>query len=76
MVTRNYWWPGVTKDIQRYVEACTKCETSTKDGKMSQGNKGPSSLCYDLCGWIPISAAILVYVLPMISPTLFVLSFS
>ena len=22
LVTRNYWWPGVTKDIRRYVEEC------------------------------------------------------
>ena len=20
LVTRNYWWPGVTKDIEKYVE--------------------------------------------------------
>jgi len=22
LVTRNYWWPGVTRDIGRYVEGC------------------------------------------------------
>ena len=22
LVTRNYWWPGVTKDVERYVERC------------------------------------------------------
>ena len=22
MVTRNYWWPGVTREIGRYVEGC------------------------------------------------------
>ena len=22
LVTRNYWWPGVTRDIGRYVEEC------------------------------------------------------
>ena len=20
LVTRNYWWPGVTKEVKRYVE--------------------------------------------------------
>ncbi len=22
LVTRNYWWPGVTKDVGRYIEEC------------------------------------------------------
>ena len=22
LVTRNYWWPGVTKDVGKYVEGC------------------------------------------------------
>ena len=26
LVTRNYWWPGVTKDIRRYVEECNLCQ--------------------------------------------------
>ena len=26
MVTRNYWWLGVTRDIERYVEGCDLCQ--------------------------------------------------
>jgi len=26
LVTRNYWWPGVTRDIGRYVEGCDLCQ--------------------------------------------------
>jgi len=26
LVTRNYWWPGVTKDIGKYVERCDLCQ--------------------------------------------------
>ena len=26
MVTRNYWWPGVTRDVGRYVEGCNLCQ--------------------------------------------------
>ena len=22
LVTRNYWWPEITRDIERYVEEC------------------------------------------------------
>ena len=26
LVTRNYWWPGVTKAVGRYVEGCVLCQ--------------------------------------------------
>jgi len=26
LVTRNYWWPGVTRDVERYVEGCNMCQ--------------------------------------------------
>ena len=26
LVTRNYWWPEVTKDVGRYVEGCDLCQ--------------------------------------------------
>ena len=26
LVTRNYWWPGVIRDIGRYVEGCDLCQ--------------------------------------------------
>jgi len=26
LVTRNYWWPGVTRDIGRYVKGCDLCQ--------------------------------------------------
>ena len=22
LVTRNYWWPGVTRDVGRYIKGC------------------------------------------------------
>jgi len=25
LVTRNYWWPGVTRDVGRYMEGCDLC---------------------------------------------------
>ena len=25
LVTRNYWWPGVTKEVKRYVEGYDQC---------------------------------------------------
>ena len=26
LVTRNYWWPEVMMDIERYVEECDLCQ--------------------------------------------------
>ena len=26
MMTRNYWWPEVTRDIGRYMEGCDLCQ--------------------------------------------------
>ena len=26
MVTRNYWWPGVTRDVEKYVEGYDLCQ--------------------------------------------------
>ena len=25
LVTRNYWWPGVTRDVGRYIKGCDIC---------------------------------------------------
>jgi len=26
LVTRNYWWPGVTKEVGKYVDECNVCQ--------------------------------------------------
>jgi len=26
LVTRNYWWPGVMRDVGRYVKGCDLCQ--------------------------------------------------
>jgi len=26
LVMRNYWWPEVTKDIEKYVNRCDMCQ--------------------------------------------------
>jgi len=25
LVTRNYWWPRVTRDVEKYVDRCDMC---------------------------------------------------
>ena len=36
LVTRNYWWPGVTRDIGKYVEGCDLCQ------RMKNRNEEPA----------------------------------
>jgi len=26
LVTRNFWWPEVTKEMKKYVEECDVCQ--------------------------------------------------
>ena len=26
MVTQNFWWPGVMREVKRYVERCDVCQ--------------------------------------------------
>jgi len=26
LVTRNFWWLGVTKEIKKYIEGCDACQ--------------------------------------------------
>jgi len=42
LVTRNYWWSGVTRDVERYVEECDLCQwiknrTEEMAGKLKLG---------------------------------------
>jgi len=40
LVTQNFWWPGVTKEVKRYVEGydacqCNKNHTEQPTGKLN-----------------------------------------
>ena len=37
LVTRNYWWPGVTKEVKRYVEGCDQCQRMKNRAEMPAG---------------------------------------
>ena len=38
LVTRNYWWLGVTKNIERYVERCDICQRMKNRMEVLAGN--------------------------------------
>jgi len=29
LVTRNFWWPGVMKEMKQYIEECDSCQQNT-----------------------------------------------
>ena len=31
LITRNYWWPGLQKDVQKYIQGCRTCQTVKPD---------------------------------------------
>ena len=37
LVTRNYWWPGVTKEIKRYVEGCDQYQRMKNRAEIPAG---------------------------------------
>jgi len=42
LVTRNYWWPGITREVEWYVEECDLCQqmknqTEEVAGKLKLG---------------------------------------
>ena len=64
LVTRNYWWPGVTRDVGKYVEGCDlyqrmKNRTEEPAGKLklSEVPKKPwSHLTVDFITKLPVVA--------------------
>ena len=44
LVTRNYWWPGVTKEVKRYVEGCDQCQRIKNRAEMLAGKLRPNQI--------------------------------
>ena len=48
LVTRNYWWLGVTRDIGKYIDRCYLCQRIKKYTEVLVGklmaNKGLEKL--------------------------------
>jgi len=44
LVTRNYWWPGVTKEVKRYVKGCDQCQRMKNRAEMPVGKLRPNKI--------------------------------
>jgi len=44
MVTRNFWWPGVTREVKRYVEGCDVYQHNKNRTEQPAGKLMPNSI--------------------------------
>ena len=44
LVTRNFWWPGVTREVKRYVEGCNACQCNKNQTQPLAGKLMPNSI--------------------------------
>ena len=64
LITRNYWWPGLQRDVNRYVEGCEACQRTKARRTLVKAPLHPHSvplgpwevISVDLIGELPESA--------------------
>jgi len=44
LVTRNFWWPGITKEVKRYVEGYDACQRNKNCTEQPAGKLMPNSI--------------------------------
>jgi len=44
LVTRNFWWPGITKKVKKYVEKYDACQRNKNCTKQLVGKLMPNSI--------------------------------
>jgi len=44
LVTCNFWWPGITKEMKRYVEGCDACQQNKNRTEQPAGKLMPNSI--------------------------------
>jgi len=44
LVARNYWWPGLTKDVGKYVEGCDACQRYKNQSEAPVGKLMPNAI--------------------------------
>jgi len=44
LVTCNFWWPGVTKEVKQYVEGCDACQRNKNCTEQPAGKLMPNSI--------------------------------
>jgi len=61
LIKRTYWWPGLKKDVKKYVQGCFKCQQNKVQHQRKAGElhlleipKGPwQEISIDIIGSLP-----------------------
>ena len=54
LIARNYWWPGVMKEVGRYIDGCDACQRYKNQSEAPAGKLMPNAILEKL--WSHISA--------------------
>ena len=54
LVTRNYWWPEVTKKVKQYIERCNQCQRMKNRAEMPAGKLRPNQVLERLWQYISV----------------------
>ena len=44
LVTHNFWWPGVTKEMKQYMEGCDACQQNKNRTEQPASKLMPNSI--------------------------------
>jgi len=44
LVTQNFWWPGITKEVKQYIEGCDACQCNKNYIEQPAGKLMPNSI--------------------------------
>jgi len=44
LIARNYWWPGVTKEVERYMDRCNACQRHKNRSEAPAGKLMPNAI--------------------------------
>ena len=55
LVTRNYWQPGVTKEMKQYVKGCDQCQRMKNRAEMLAGKLRPNEVLERLWQYISVN---------------------
>jgi len=44
LVTRNFWWPEVIKEVKKYIQGCNTCQRNKNRTEVPAGKLMPNTV--------------------------------
>ena len=61
LLKQNYWWPGLKKDVRKYVQGCFKCQQNKVQHQKKLGELHPLKIPQGVIGHLNTNNFILFY---------------